>query len=575
MWFWPSRTVQCFYCNTSLELVPPQPASSNRKGKGRAVEGRGGAVAVGSRDDFWCGVCGQISRRDEKGDVVSDDAAFYDSSLNDESFAKRGSPSRTRLPSSFPTTQTTPFCRQCLNNQSLQLHLLASYPSSDDEQDPSDPFPPLDEYRRSLDARYPLVCADCAPNVEGVIRERDYRVKTQALGARLRESQLRREREERLSRQVRRRDGLRWTIEEWAWRARGAAWALTHGVTIAGCCCGLLRSDVAVPSHPLKHGVTTHSSTLLFVAIVSLLWSCWDPTWSTLRRERARGRQPLVIGRAPYIAVQLAAYVFRIGVLLKLRLFDNCPRVALLSLAFISIIALISAFYVPSLRHPPPIRLSSRSSGTATPTSTLSSRPADPLEPLAHLSLSRKGSLLAPSPPTTPTGARSPINGGSASTGSAASLRNRKSSEQTNGIRPRVPSFSLRPWRTTSAAAQAMEVDAAGSAATGEDADGANENTMDWTATPPPASIPFPSTSSRPASPFGAPTPTANGGNYVNFARQRFVPPDLRKPTGLEGMFERVAVKEEADGQVVQAGKDVEMKDAGGRSSWLGGWLGR
>jgi hypothetical protein len=34
----------------------------------------------------------------------------------------------------------------------------------------------------SLDLRYPLVCAECAPAVESTIRERDYRVKAQALG---------------------------------------------------------------------------------------------------------------------------------------------------------------------------------------------------------------------------------------------------------------------------------------------------------------------------------------------------------------------------------------------------------
>ncbi|GEM08367.1 hypothetical protein Rt10032_c05g2384 [Rhodotorula toruloides] len=540
MWFWPSRTVQCFYCNTSLELVQPQPALSSRTGKGRAVEGRGGEVGVGSRDDFWCGVCGQITRRNGNGDIVSDDAAFYDPALNGESFAKRSSPSRTRLPSSFPTTQNTPFCRQCLNNQSLQLHLLASYPSSDDDQDPSDQFPPLDDYRRSLDARYPLVCANCAPSVEGLIRERDYRVKTQALGARLRESQLRREREERMSRQVRRRDGLKWTAEEWAWRARGAAWALTHGVTVVGCCCGLLE-DAFSSFTPIPHpAVAASSSISLLAAIISLLWSCWDPTWATLRKERARGRNPVVDDRIPYIA-------------------------------------LVSAFYIPTLRHYPSIRLSSRSSGTATPTSSLTNQPTDPLEPLAHLSLSRKGSLLAPSSPTTPTGARSPVNGYTASTASSGSLRNRKSSGLAKGIRPRVPSFSLRPWRTisTPTVPQAMEVDVAVSAATGEDADGSNENSMDWTSTPPPSTVPFSSTSARSASPFGTPTPTANGSNYVNFARQRFVPPDLRKPTGLEGMFERVAVREEVGDQTIQAGNDVEMKDAGGRRSWLGGWLGR
>lgn len=96
---------------------------------------------------------------------------------------------------------------------------------------------------------------------------------------------------------------------------------------------------------------------------------------------------------------------------------------------------------------------------------------------------------------------------------------------------------------------------------------------MDWTATPPPASIPFSLMFPRPCSPFGTPTPTANAGNHVTFARQRFVPPDLRKPTGLEGMFERVAVKEDEE-QSAKAGSDIEMKDAGGRSGWMGSWFG-
>jgi hypothetical protein len=54
--------------------------------------------------------------------------------------------------------------------------------------------------------RYPLVCAECAPAVESTIRERDYRVKAQALGWRLRETQRRREEEEKRSDEARRRD---------------------------------------------------------------------------------------------------------------------------------------------------------------------------------------------------------------------------------------------------------------------------------------------------------------------------------------------------------------------------------
>ncbi|GJN89697.1 hypothetical protein Rhopal_002684-T1 [Rhodotorula paludigena] len=160
-WFAPSSRarVECFFCTSRCLLVPPAPSrGALAKGKHRALDEHDGPVAVGSRDDFWCGQCGQINRRAQNGDILSDDAAHWDPALNRDSFDKRASTSRHRLPPSFPSPSTTPFCRQCLANQSLQLHLLASYPSSsDDEADES--YPPLETYRQSLDQRYPLVCA--------------------------------------------------------------------------------------------------------------------------------------------------------------------------------------------------------------------------------------------------------------------------------------------------------------------------------------------------------------------------------------------------------------------------------
>ena len=162
---------------------------------------------------------------------------------------RTGIAARDRLPTLFPssttTARTSPFCRTCLSNQALQLHLLASYPldesSSSSEHTTTqshhaseiDPYPPLDEYRRSLDLRYPLVCAECAPAVESTIRERDYRVKAQALGWRLRETQRRREEEERRSDEARRREGRDWIVQGLVWRLRGVAWASTHVTAIA------------------------------------------------------------------------------------------------------------------------------------------------------------------------------------------------------------------------------------------------------------------------------------------------------------------------------------------------------
>lgn len=67
-WFAPSSRarVECFFCTSRCLLVPPAPSrGALAKGKHRALDEDDGPVAVGSRDDFWCGQCGQINRRDQ------------------------------------------------------------------------------------------------------------------------------------------------------------------------------------------------------------------------------------------------------------------------------------------------------------------------------------------------------------------------------------------------------------------------------------------------------------------------------------------------------------------------------
>lgn len=103
----------------------------------------------------------------------------------------------------------------------------------------------------------------------------------------------------------------------------------------------------------------------------------------------------------------------------------------------------------------------------------------------------------------------------------------------------------------------------------GDDADA--DNSMDWAPLPP----------SAPSSPFGQQQQQRQQ-QHVTFARQRFVPPDTRQPTGLEGMFERVVavregVEERRDGEVERM-QGVEMakpgSGGGGGGAWWRGWLG-
>ncbi|GAA5963790.1 hypothetical protein JCM21900_000041, partial [Sporobolomyces salmonicolor] len=577
MWWSSSSRVDCFYCNSTLSLIPPAPSTSISKGKQRAVDG---PVAVGQRQSFWCGVCGIVNRRDQNGEIVSDEAAFFDSSLNDHSFARRGTPSRQHLPSPFPSASTTPFCRQCLSNQALQIHLLSSYPSSSSSEDEDDSFPPLEAYRASLDARYPLVCPACAPQIEGTIRERDYRVKTQALGWRLRETQRAKEREERLSEQARKTAGKRWFWEGVAWKARGVAWAATNGLAVLFCCGALVepaffsRGSSFRTLDRIRDIPFSMLSTLL-----STLWTYWDPTWARARADRARGRTVIVEGRKVYLLIQLLAHFLRSITAFVLRFHlltsssSSLRNLSLLLLLSSALALLTPLLPIPYLKSPPPLRLASSSSSLAQ--NLAATPPPDPLEPLQHLSLRRGSSLLVPTPPASPSASSTAFGRGSLPF--TVGLRSRRDSSAAKaqaegrkrrpGLEQPQPSAAFEPptddnpfsplllLRSTApaegqAGGRRMDVDgvhAAGEARDDEPGGGENDNSMDWTPLPPPPS------SHRTAS------ASSSSGN-IQLARQRFVPPDFRPPTGLEGILERVGLRSADEG----GAEKMEVDSPGG-----------
>lgn len=116
----PTRQT-CFFCNS--EVLPKDPRS------------------------FRCPQCGCWNRYDANGEIMSDDPAMHDESLNTRSFAKRGSrpcnslgpsgfadhsarrtrsasPRKDRLPVSYGATV---FCHTCQTNQMLISNLLSNY----------------------------------------------------------------------------------------------------------------------------------------------------------------------------------------------------------------------------------------------------------------------------------------------------------------------------------------------------------------------------------------------------------------------------------------------------------------
>ncbi|KAG8684751.1 hypothetical protein FRC11_011645 [Ceratobasidium sp. 423] len=116
---------------------------------------------------------------DKNGRLVSDHPAMHDEAFNTDSFAKRASPNRNRLPPSFSTNV---FCHTCQTNQTLTMNLLSNYlpPSSDPSY--SKRLAEYPAYKESLYVRYPPVCANCQPGVDERIRQKDSMAKSAALG---------------------------------------------------------------------------------------------------------------------------------------------------------------------------------------------------------------------------------------------------------------------------------------------------------------------------------------------------------------------------------------------------------
>lgn len=81
----------------------------------------------------------------------------------------------------------------------------------------------LPEYRESLHARYPPVCADCLPAVEEELHNKEKMARTNALGSFLKETKGK-QRTRRVSAPTVARD--KQSVKMLLWRLRGLLWGL-------------------------------------------------------------------------------------------------------------------------------------------------------------------------------------------------------------------------------------------------------------------------------------------------------------------------------------------------------------
>ncbi|KAF9015539.1 Ima1 N-terminal domain-containing protein [Cyathus striatus] len=360
---------------------------------------------------------------------MSDEPAMHDENLNSGSFSKRASPSKDRLPTMYGPG---PFCHNCQTNQMLLVNLLSNYLPSPESPDYERRLEMLPEYRESLQQRYPPVCDNCLPAVEEEIRKKDQMARAKALGGWLQQSKGK-ERQRRVSGTNTDREKI--TMEMKLWRARGILWLMSLGLSVVG------SISAAIGSHVLRP-LAFVQPILPIIVLFSLLWTAWDPTYSSFRKSQLQGRDVRVKGKKEYIILQMLAWLTRLitSVLISVSSFKSHldylnlqhpnsfrSRVYFTVITFVEFTVLLSSCMIIRLQHPPAIRLidtnshklaSSRSdtpnpaTRMGTPSDTAFPTAVDP-DILAGLSLSSKPvitptkpvfglpSLLASVPPVT------------------------------------------------------------------------------------------------------------------------------------------------------------------------------
>ncbi|KAG1828324.1 Ima1 N-terminal domain-containing protein [Suillus variegatus] len=457
-----TSSIICFFCRSAIKPAPPDQRS------------------------FRCPHCDCWNRYDANGEIMSDEPAMHDESLNSKSFAKRASPSKDRLPSMYGTGQ---FCHTCQTNQMLLVNLLSNYLPPPHHPDYAHRLEKLPEYRESLHIRYPPVCANCMPAVEEEIRKKDHMARTKALGGWLNDSRGK-EKQRQVSGSNREREKLQTHL--FLWRLRGFLWFMTLAVAVVA------HSSVVLKLRfPDVLGYVRQA--LPLIALCSLFWTAWDPTYYSFRKARIQGRDLRVRGKNHYIILQMTAWFSRLLSSILLSLSLHSPSRDYLHLSrypdssrthyycLISLIAeiLISATSFVALRvqKPPPIRLIDTSShqhlaASEHPTPELSPRPS----PAPHTRTASEPDLLA-----------------------SLSLSSQPI------ISPSNPIFGL-------PSLMASNSTYTGSQTKDEDED---DDAMDWTPT-----VPSPAKPRRILN-------VDDDGSWVR--PQRFFPPE--RPTGLESLF--------------------------------------
>lgn len=185
---------------------------------------------------FVCATCGSYNALSPSGAPIDDErpAMHWDSAIpsNALSLSKRASStssaSRNPTPSQYTQDQTF-FCPQCRRHQSLQLYLLGAYYDNTQDDSAEDQVLQhrLQEYKASLDSRYPTLCAACAPAVSQELARRNRKARADILNHLvISNSSLKQGSAPPTPRRRDPRATFHWRLQGIFWRLKGLLWAL-------------------------------------------------------------------------------------------------------------------------------------------------------------------------------------------------------------------------------------------------------------------------------------------------------------------------------------------------------------
>ncbi|KAH0838179.1 hypothetical protein J3R83DRAFT_6430 [Lanmaoa asiatica] len=359
---------------------------------------------------------------------------MHDENLNARSFAKRASPNKDRLPSTYGKG---PFCHTCQTNQTLLVNLLSNYlppPQASpfttiiyattstqaiisQHPDYAQRVQQLSAYRESLHVRYPPVCVNCLPSVEDEIEQKNQMARTKALGGWLRESKGK-ERRRLVSGSGKDRETLGFQLA--IWRVRGALWWTTL-------LCVVFAHAAAIRGYDFPRSLARAIPVLPTFCLFSLFYTAWDPTYYRFESARVQGRDVRIKGKTRYIILQALSWCSRFitSILLFLPWRSSSwdyLRIAAYPLSHrvstycsvslvVELLVFSSSFTILHLQRPPTIRLIETSTRSPSvrdnPESSAHSARASPMptalvndEPdlLASLTLSSKPFISSTNP---------------------------------------------------------------------------------------------------------------------------------------------------------------------------------